>query len=77
MAEFQYGLPTNPDLPLTKGDFVAPVLAHIRGQSIRASSTVALSVAAGNLPTLIAPLNGNRIMLNVQNTSTESKAVVW
>ncbi len=77
MAEFQYGMPTNPDLPLTKGDFVAPILAHIRGQSIRASSTVVLSATAGTLPTLIAPRNGNRVMLNVQNTSANSTAVVW
>ena len=77
MAEFQYGLPTNPNLPLTKGDFVAPILAHIRGQSIRASSGISLSVAAGTLPTLISPRNGNRVMLNVQNTSSSSTSIVW
>lgn len=77
MAEFQYGLPTNPNLPLTKGDFVAPILAHIRGQSVRASSGISLSVAAGTLPTLIAPRNGNRVMLNVQNTSSSSTSVIW
>lgn len=77
MSEFHYGMPTNPDLPLSKGDFIAPILSHIRGQSVRASSTVVLSVAAGTLPTLIAPRNSNRIMLNVQNTSANSTAVVW
>jgi len=34
-------------------------------------------VAAGTLPTLISPRNGNRVMLNVQNTSSSSTAIVW
>jgi hypothetical protein len=73
MAEFQYGEKFNSELPLTKGDFVAPYLSHIRGQSCRASQVSILTTAT----TLIAPRNGNRVMLNVQNTSSASTTYVW